>query len=484
MNGPEIYGTIFTVAPSFQDVNTIWTGSDDGMVYLTRDGGKTWTDITPKDLPPFSRLSLIEASHHAPGTAYLAAKRYQLDDRAPYVYKTTDFGKTWTKIVTGIRSDDYVHAVREDPKQAGLLYAGTEHGIYVSWDDGAHWQSLSLNLPDVQVPDLVVEDNDLVIATHGRSMYLLEDIGYIRELAAGPPTGALTVFTPRTAVRGVYPASFDYFLDRPADSVRVEILDAGGTVIRSFLGTPKPDTAAIRADSVEMARLGCDMRRRPEPNPGSKKGLDRFVWDLRYQGAIDFPCMIIWSARPQAGPKAPPGRYQVRITANGATATRSFDLIRDPRLKQATDADLQLQFKLASDIRDRENDANGAVIRIRRIKDQIDDRIAKASALERPGHALEDKLSAIEEALYQVRNRSGQDPLNFPIKLNNRIASLRRSVETGDAKPTDAAYVIYRELTEELHQHLSALQAIERGDLAAFNRAVTGRKLAPIEPGT
>jgi photosystem II stability/assembly factor-like uncharacterized protein len=484
MNGPEIYGTIFTVAPSFQDVNTIWTGSDDGMVYLTRDGGKTWTDITPKDLPPFSRLSLIEASHHDPGTAYLAAKRYQLDDRAPYVYKTSDFGKSWTKIVTGIRSDDYVHAVREDPKRAGLLYAGTEHGVYVSWDDGAHWQSLSLNLPDVQVPDLVVEDNDLVIATHGRSMYLLEDIGYFRELAAARPTGALTLYQPRTAVRGVYPASFDYYLDRPADSVRVEVLDPAGTVIRSFLGTPKPDSAALRADSLEMARLGCDMRTRPEPNPGSKKGLNRFGWDLRYAGAIDFPCMIIWSARSQAGPKAPAGRYQVRITANGATATQRFDLVRDPRLKQATDADLQLQFKLASDIRDRENDANSAVIRIRRIKGQIDDRIAKASALERQGHALQDKLSAIEEALYQVRNRSGQDPLNFPIKLNNRIASLRRSVETGDAKPTDAAYVIYRELTEELHQQLSALQAIERGDLAAFNRAVTGRKLAPIEPGS
>ena len=484
MNGPEIYGTIFTVAPSFQDVNTIWTGSDDGLVYLTRDGGKTWTDVTPEDLPPLSRLSLIEASHHAPGTAYLAAKRYQLDDRAPSVYRTTDFGRTWTTIVAGIRADDYVHAVREDPKRAGLLYAGTEHGIYVSWDDGAHWQSLSLNLPDVQVPDLVVEENDLVIATHGRSMYLLEDVGYFRELAARRPTGPLTLFAPRTAVRGVYPASFHYYLDRAADSVTVAILDAGGAVVRSFSGTATPDTAAARADSLELARLGCDLRSRPRPAPGVKQGLNRFVWDLRYEGAVDFPCMIIWSARPQAGPKAPPGHYQVRITANGTTQTHGFDLVRDPRLTQATDQDLERQFKLASDIRDRENDANRAVIRIRRIKDQVDDRIAKVSGLEKQGRALEAKLSAIEEALYQVRNRSGQDPLNFPIKLNNRIASLRRSVETGDARPTDAAYVIYRELAQELAGHLETLSAIERSDLAGFNRTLAGHQLAPVEPGS
>src|SRR5581483_10494524 len=170
-NGPEIYGTIFTIAPSFQDVNTIWTGSDDGLVFVTRDGGRNWSNVTPKDLPEFSRISMIDASQIEPGTAYLAANRYQLDDRKPYIYRTHDFGKTWTKIVNGIPDNDYAQVVREDPKHPGLLYAGTEHGIYVSFDDGANWQSLRLNLPDTQVADLVVQDDDLVAATHGRSFW-------------------------------------------------------------------------------------------------------------------------------------------------------------------------------------------------------------------------------------------------------------------------------------------------------------------------
>ena len=182
MNGPEIFGTIFAVAPSKHDADTIWTGSDDGLVYVTRNGGRTWNDVTPPDLPRWSRVSIIDASAHDPAAAYVAAKRYLLDDRAPYIYKTHDYGESWTMIVDGIREDDYVHAVREDPKRAGLLYAGTEHGVWVSFDDGARWQSLSLNLPDVQVADLVVEAYDVVIGTHGRSMWVLDDIDALRQL--------------------------------------------------------------------------------------------------------------------------------------------------------------------------------------------------------------------------------------------------------------------------------------------------------------
>lgn len=215
-NGPEIYATVFTIAPSRHESDTLWTGSDDGLAYVTRDGGKSWTNVTPKELPEYSRISLIDASPHKPGTAYLAAKRYQLDDRAPYVFKTDDYGRSWTRITSGIRADDYVHAVREDPKRAGLLYAGTEHGVWVSWNDGGSWQSLSLNLPDTQVSDLVVEENDLVIGTHGRSFYLLEDLGPIRQLTPQVAARALHLFTPRDAYRGAYPAVVDYLLARPA----------------------------------------------------------------------------------------------------------------------------------------------------------------------------------------------------------------------------------------------------------------------------
>ena len=482
MNGPEVYGTIFTVAPSFHDINTIWTGSDDGVAQITRDGGKTWKNITPKELPPFSRISLIEASRHEPGTAYLAAKRYQLDDRAPYVFKTTDYGATWTKIVEGIRADAYVHAVREDPKRKGLLYAGTEHGIYGSWDGGSHWQSLALNLPDVQVPDLVVEENDLVIATHGRSMWLLEDVGFLRELTPGAAKEPLVLYQPRTAVRGVYPASFHYYLERPADSVRLDVLDRTGAVIRSFTGLAKMDSTAIKADSVELARLGCDARPRRQPMLPSKAGLNRFDWDGRNPGSAEFLCLIMWGARPQAGPMAPPGSYQVRITASGVTKTAAFEIKRDPRLKGVTDEDLTAQFVLASSIRDQENAAINAVTRIRALKEAIDDRVAKAPALGAAANSLKQKLTAVEDELYQGRSRSGQDLLNFPIRLSNRIAALRQSVENGDAKPTDGAHQVFKELSADLARQLVTLGAIVSIDVAGFNRLLAARKLDPVGP--
>jgi photosystem II stability/assembly factor-like uncharacterized protein len=515
MNGPEIYGTIFTVAPSFFDTQVIWTGSDDGLAYVTRDGGKTWANVTPAGLPRFARISIVEASHHEPGAAYLAAKNYLQDDRAPYLYKTDDWGKTWTKIVGGIRADDYAHVIREDPTRAGLLYAGTEHGVYVSWDDGAHWRSLSLNLPDVQVSDVAVEANDLVIGTHGRSMYVLDDVAPIREATPDSVARtALRLYTPSVATRGVEDATVQYSLARLTDTVRVEILDKSGKVVRSFVGggDPKADSAkaakdssgarrtqpdtvgAVRdtagagggaaADSARAPRdstprdtilnpTGCETprRRRTPPKPTGRAGLNRFTWDLRYPGAATFECMIIWSAQPELGPLAVPGEYQVRVSAGGASETRPLAVRIDRRLQGVTVADLQAQFDLASRIRDTVSAANQAVIRVRRLRSGIADRVAKAPSLSHGGDAVAAKLRAVEEELYQVRNRSGQDPLNFPIRLNNRLAALGRSVETGDARPTDAAYAVFKELSAELDRTLKRLDQLVAGDVAAFNRA-------------
>lgn len=511
MNGPEIYGTIFTVAPSPLDTGVIWAGSDDGLVHVTRDGGRTWANVTPSGLPHFARVSLIDASHRAPGTAYLAAKNYLLDDRAPYLYRTHDFGRTWTKIVGGIRADDYAHAVREDPARAGLLYAGTEHGVYISWDDGATWRSLSLKLPDTQVSDLVVEGGDLVIATHGRSLYVLDDLTPIREArrtTAAAAAPMVQLFTPRTATRGVDDATIQYALARPADTVRVEILDAAGRVVRAYVGggQPKGDSAeahdAATRDSASLARRpaaepsnaatrdtimqpsGCETprRRTGPPRPTGRAGLNRLTWDLRYPGATTFPCLVIWSASPEQGPLAVPGPYQVRVTANGATETRPLTVRADPRLTGVSAADLQAQFALAVQIRDRVSAANDAVLRIRRLRSQAAERVARAHAPEvaRAAGAAAAGLSAVEERLYQVRNRSGQDPLNFPIKLNNRLAALGRSVETGDARPTAAAYVVFRALSAELDQALGQLDRVVAGDIAALNRVVTARGLPPV----
>ena len=500
MNGPEIYATIFTIAPSPLDANIIWTGSDDGLAYVTRDAGKTWTNVTPAGLPKFARISIIDASPNDQGTAYLAAKDYQNDNRAPYIYRTHDYGKTWTKIVSGVRGDDYVHVVREDPKRRGLLYAGAEHGAYVSWSDGDNWQSLSLNLPDVQVSDLLVLENDLVIATHGRSMYTLDDIAPIREIGPTLAANGFKVMKPRVATRDVDEAVIQYALAKPADSVRIEILDGAGKVVRTFNGggAQRPDSATGRTevprDSAQRATAdtilnptGCENQRGGRrggaaARPSGRAGLNRFVWDLRYPGATTFPCLILWSASAEQGPLAVPGQYRVRVTAAGQTQTQPLTVRMDPRLKGVTIADLREQFALATRLRDRLSAANDAVLKIRRLKSAIAQRIAHAEAPEVVSSATDvtHKLSAVEESLYQVRNRSGQDPLNFPIKLNNRIGALGRSVMTGDARPTAASYTVYRELSAELDAQLKQLEHVIGTDVEALNRVLAGRNLDRI----
>ena len=482
MNGPEIYGTIFTIAPSYQDLGTIWTGSDDGVAQLTRDGGTSWTNITPPALPEFSRISLIEAGRFDVCTAYLAAKRYQLDDRAPYIFRTHDCGKSWQKIISGLRADDYVHAVREDPRRKGLLYAGAEHGIYASWDDGDHWQSISMNLPDVQVSDVVVADNDLAIATHGRSMWLLEGITAIRGMSADVAAAEVHLFKPEPAIRSLSGARFDYLLKKPADTLTIEIQDARGQTIRTYVSAP-PDTARVRADSVRLRRMGCDVRPYREPMPSRTAGLNSYWWNLRYPGSVSFDCLVFWGAWNDGGPAVPPGQYQVRLTTGGKTLTQPFEVRRDPRLKHATDADLAAQFAFARQIQEKENLGNGAVVTIRRLREAIDDRVARSPALARQGEMLQAKLTALEEELYQTRTRSDQDLLNFPIRLTNRMSALRSSVEGGDARPTDAAAVVFQELSAELDQKLARLQSILTVDLPAFNRALAGRNLATIPPG-
>lgn len=460
MNGPEIYATVFALAPSHHDANTLWSGSDDGLVHLTKDNGRTWQNITPPDMQKNTRVATIEASHFKPGTAYVAAVRYQMDDRAPYSWKTDDYGKTWKKIVTGIGADDYVHAIREDLVRPGLLYAGTEHGVYVSFDDGDSWESLQFNLPDVQVADIAVTEKDIVLGTHGRSVYVLDDIAPLREYRKTILDSALCLYQPFYAVRNVQPAVFQYWLKDSAAQLTIDILDAKGQPVRGFKGIRLPRQDSIdRADSLTAANeeeeLGYTTYQR---HPAMNKGLNTFTWDGRYAGPAVFPRMILWGASPLRGPLAPPGRYQVVITADGHTSSRWFELRLDPRLKSVTVADVTEQFTLAMAIRNKTDTANQAVILIRELRKKLTD----AGKLTAANRELLARLSVIEENLYQVRNQSEQDPLNFPIKLNNRLAALERSVETGDAKPTAGAYQVYEELSKELEQQLSELSKIVR----------------------
>jgi photosystem II stability/assembly factor-like uncharacterized protein len=467
-NGPEIYGTIFSIAPSRTDAQTIWTGSDDGMVYITRDGGKNWKNITPPGMPDFIRISLIDASPHKPGTAYVADKNYQADDRRPYAYRTDDYGATWTKIVKGIPENDFVQVVREDPKRAGLLYAGTEHGIFVSFDNGAEWQSLRLNLPDTQVSDLVIEGDDLVIATHGRGFYILDDITPLRQLSSGVLSTGAHLFTPHPVVRSVNRAGIDYWLAKETDTVKIDILDASGSVVRSYVGSAEEEKKA-KAREETASEEGGGGRGAARP-PARKQGGNRFTWDLRYPGAKTFEGLIFWGAQADAGPTAAPGQYQVRLIANGVTEVRPLTVSKDPRLTEVSDADLAEQFKLAMQVRDKTSEANEMVIRIREIKKNIADRVKKDPSLDAAGERLSTKLSAVEEDIYQVRNRSNQDPLNFPIKLNNQIAALMRVVETGDAKPTDQSYEVFKELNARLEEIRKRYEEILKSDTNGFTK--------------
>jgi photosystem II stability/assembly factor-like uncharacterized protein len=462
-NGPEIYGTIFSIAPSHHDANVIWTGSDDGLVYITRDGGKHWNNVTPPGMGEFNRVSLIEASPHDPGGAYVAAKRYKMDDRRPYVFKTHDYGKTWTPITSGIRSDDYAQAIREDTVRRGLLYLGTEHGIYVSFDDGANWRSLSLNLPDTQVADIAVEKHDLVIATHGRSFYVLDHIDLLRQLTPEATSEKTHLFLPAPVIRSVRPAVIDYYLPEGGERVRLEIVDARGQTVRSF------DSASSARPRNEPDDPGDGSTPAARAALTSKAGANRFTWDLQYPGPMSFPGLVLRYASPNDGPVAPPGRYSVRLTANGVTQLQPLVIQRDPRLTDITDADLQEQFKLAMELRDQTSRANEAVVKIRAWKDAMEKRVAADASIGQQAATAKSKLDEIEQDLYQVKNRSPRDTLNYPIKLNNQLAVLARLVDMGDFKPTDQDYVVARELKAKLDAILARLDQVSAIELKQLN---------------
>ena len=455
MNGPEIYATVFALVPSNHDENVIWAGSDDGLVHITTDHGKTWKNITPIDMPKDTRISIIEESTHNPGTAYVAAKRYQMDDRKPYIWKTSDYGKTWNLIVNGIRKDDFIHVVREDLIVSGLLYAGGEHGVWVSYDNGDNWSSLSLNMPDTQISDLIVTDKDIVVGTHGRSIYILDDISPIREMSE-VDFNKPHLYDTYYAARRVQNAEIKYYLPNDVTSLNIRILDQKGNVVLEKEGLIEKD-----ALEEESSWYGSDNK-----NPSMKKGLNTYIWNLRYPGATEFDGMIIWSARPQLGPIAPPGKYIIELTINNEKYETSIDLIKDPRI-DVSDDDINVQFNFAMEIRNQTDLANRSVIEIRNMKVHLDSIISKKSSSSSAKiKKLKSKLETIESSIYQVKNQSGQDPLNFPIRVNNRLAYLRKSVESGDGLPTKGSREVFELLKDELSGYTNSLDKLKK----EFNR--------------
>jgi photosystem II stability/assembly factor-like uncharacterized protein len=433
-------GVIYTIAPSFKDINTIWCGTDDGLIHVTKDGGKTWKNVTPAAITSWSKVSIMEASHFDANTAYAAVNRIRLDDMHPHIYKTNDGGKTWKEIVNGL-PDDPINVVREDPKQKGLLLAGSERAVYVSFDDGAHWQSLRLNMPATSVRDLVIKDDDIVIGTHGRSFWILDDIVALRQIAKGIKAGSSILYQPQTAVRvrwnmntdtplpqeepaGENPpdgAIIDYYLADKANEVALDITDAGGKLIRHY--SSRDTMYKIPAVNIPLYWI------RPRQILSAEKGSHRFTWDMRYAPLnlpVSYPIAAIYkNTEPDAtAPFVMPGNYMVTLTVNGTKNTQLLTITMDPRVKTGKPA-LQKQHDLSVICYEGRKQCLEALNKIRQFRSQLKDKIGTAPAAK----GKDDELVLMETGL------PGGEGTSFN-KLNNSFAALLNIMQDADVAPT------------------------------------------------
>jgi photosystem II stability/assembly factor-like uncharacterized protein len=510
----EYFATVFSVGPSPIDKQVIWTGSDDGLVHVTTDMGENWTDVTPPGAPHFARFTMLEPSSHDTQTAYAAAQNYRLDDFGVYLYKTHDGGKHWTKIINGIPDGSFAWTIRQDPVKANLLYAGTQHGAYVSFDDGANWQPLALNMPDVSVQDLNVHGDDLVAATHGRGFYILHGLDQLRQLASGssdtPPTSPAKPLSPPLIPPGPRHVSKISELlaaadDSPAEenagddsgdtppeppSTNDPVSNQQATLSRPDDVTRSVDQGADVTYKINQAATSVSMTFldhsghpiRTFTGLPASVGSHNFEWDLTYPGPVSFPGLIMWAADPNVGPIAPLGAYQVRLTIDGKTLQQPFAIKKDPRLTQVSAADIEAEFRLGTRIVQSTSDANQAVIDTGKCTSQIDARVAQTddSRIAASGKALDGKLNTVSAALNQPLIKAGEDPLKYPIRLNNKIDSLLFVIESADSRPTDQAYAVFQLLDGQLRTQLHQLHQAVTSDVASFNKQLADAGLAPI----
>ncbi|HEY8292444.1 MAG TPA: glycosyl hydrolase, partial [Thermomicrobiales bacterium] len=549
-NGMDWYCTIFAFAESPLKRGVLWAGSDDGLIHVSRDGGKNWENVTP-DLGRFgvrgsefeeslrspnpeprtpnlawSLVSIIEASPHDAGTAYAAIDRHRHDDFAPYLYKTNDYGATWTKIVTGIPEDEFTRVIRADPNRRGLMYAGTEAGLYISFDDGAHWQSFRMNLPVVPVHDLVVKEQDLVVATHGRAFWILDDLTPLYGMTPDVLAADAHLFVPRPAIRyrtlrgfegGAGPGKtyqpvgtttytfrqitrpngekgqklldagqnppdgaviYYHLREKPAGEVMLTFLDADGKEIKAYRSKPDDEQAA-QAEKKKNNRGAAD-----EKAVSKEAGLNRFIWNMRYPDARNVENAIYRSSG-VTGPLAPPGTYQVRLTVGDTASVQSFEIRKDPRVA-ASDGDLRVQFALALQIRDKLSETNDAIMQIRELRAQADGWEQRAQgraggeAIIEAAKRLKEALSGVEEELVQTRWKSSRDALTAPSKLNVKLGTLLGVVTGADSAPTTQSYEVFASVSERLDQQLERLDTVFGREVPRFNALVREQDLPAL----
>ena len=501
----EYYNTIFAVMESPIQKGTIWTGSDDGLVHVSRDAGRTWSNVTPSKniMPEWIQINSLDASTHDPGTAFIAATMYKWDDFKPYLYRTNDYGKTWHKITNGLPDNSFTRVVREDPNRKGVLYAGTETGLYVSFDNGSNWHSMQFNLPVVPITDLVVHkrEHDLVAATQGRSFWIFDDLPFLHQLSEGGPiklSGENKLFKPEDAYRtqggggtplpptatvGKNPPNgvvvYYSLKGKPTSETVLEFLDAAGKSIRKFTAIPRAATDAAAPAPSDEGPAGP-----PTARITTDAGLNRFVWDMRYAEAVRFPGMILWAGETR-GPRITPGNYQVRLTVDGKTLTETFTVKADPRLTTSP-ADYVKQLDLALKIRDKLTETHNAISKIRDVRKQVDDLLKRMKdqpnfkIINDAATGLNKSLTTVEETLYQTKNQSSQDPLNFPIRLNNKLAALGGVVGRAESAPTDQSFAVYQDLATQIDAQLQKLDQVMKTQVPAFNELVKNQNVPAV----
>ena len=466
--GVEFYGTLFSIVESKQEAGLIYTGSDDGLIHVTHNGGKNWTDITPPMSPKNNMINCIEVDPHHPGGVYVAGTAYKFGDYTPYLYKSKDYGKTWTVITSGIEKNDYTRAIRADLVRPGLLYAGTEWGLYISYDDGAHWENFRLNLPIVSIRDLHVREEYLIAATHGRSFWMIDDLGPVRQINDQVLAKSNHLYAPKPAYRIAqssqlsntrtegtnHPngALLNFFVEDDKAEVHIEILESDGSLIRSYSNESKKKSSKLQV----------------------KTGGNKFIWNLRYPGFLDFPGMVLYSS-PNLGPKAVPGTYLIRLVVDADTIQQNLTVLGDPRMSN-TASDYQAQFEFLILVRDKVSQAHQAMLDIERIRKEVNfvkSKIKDPIILDKM-IAFMDNLTVIESTIHQTKNKSNQDPLNYGIKVNNRLAFLMADQQRGDYPPTDQAYEVYTELAADLDKILKEMKNLCAQSIPNLNEALNG----------
>jgi photosystem II stability/assembly factor-like uncharacterized protein len=486
----EYYCTIFTATESWKEAGLLWAGSDDGLVHISKDGGKNWEHVTPKDLPAAMMWNCVEVDPFKNGAAYFVGTRYKSDDFMPYIYKTEDYGKTWRKITNGIPSLHFARALRADRKRPGLLYAGTEYGMYISYDDGANWKTFQLNLPIVPITDLAIKNNDLIVGTQGRSIYVLDDLTVVQEKNDDILNKNLHVFSVNPAYRmpgggrrgagrrsgagaitnaGMNPPNgvvMNFYMKEVDDSTKlsVQVMDKNRKLIKTFSTTSK-DNAQRPGDKIEIA-----------------KGMNQFEWDMLYPEAERVEGLILWNGF-ITGPKAAPGNYFAKFKSGNDSTEVPFTILADPNYK-ATQAEYEEQFNQLITIRDKSSEIMKAIKNIREIRTQMADlstRIGKdmPKDVKQQADTINKQLTAVEEALHQTKAKSGQDVLNFPIRLDDKLSSIYNAAAAGNYGLSRQTKDAYAEIVPLIDEQLNKLKKIMTEDVGKLNQLIH-EKLLPV----